>query len=59
MGYRTARAALDPVEVYRRIALGAEPESGGRPPVEDRDDELSRLGHTLNDLLARIDAGGP
>ena len=31
----------------------------GRLPVaEDRDDELSRLGHTLNDLLARIEAGG-
>lgn len=55
MGYRTARAALDPVEAYRRAALGAEPESGGRLPVEDRDDEPSRLGHTLNDLLERID----
>jgi signal transduction histidine kinase len=57
VGYRTARAALDPVEAYRRAALGAAPESGGRLPVEDRDDELSRLGHTLNDLLERIDAG--
>ena len=57
VGYRTARAALDPVEAYRRAALGAEPESGARLPVEERDDELSRLGHTLNDLLERIDAG--
>lgn len=57
VGYRTARAALDPVEAYRLAALGAEPESGGRLPVEDRDDELSRLGHTLNDLLERIDTG--
>lgn len=57
VGYRTARAALDPVEAYRLAALGAEPESGGRLPVEDRDDELSRLGHTLNDLLERIDVG--
>ncbi|MCW2822526.1 MAG: hypothetical protein JWR64_2321 [Marmoricola sp.] len=57
VGYRTARAALDPVESYRLAALGAEPESGGRLPVEDRDDELSRLGHTLNDLLERIDTG--
>jgi signal transduction histidine kinase len=57
VGYRTARAALDPVEAYRRAALSADPESGDRLPVEDRDDELSRLGHTLNDLLERIDAG--
>ena len=57
VGYRTARAALDPVEAYRRAALSADPESGGRLPVEDRDDELTRLGHTLNDLLERIDAG--
>jgi signal transduction histidine kinase len=57
VGYRTARAALDPVEAYRRAALGAEAEAGGRLPVEERDDELSRLGHTLNDLLERIDAG--
>lgn len=57
VGYRTARAALDPVEAYRLAALGAEPESGGRLPVEDREDELSRLGHTLNDLLERIDVG--
>jgi signal transduction histidine kinase len=56
VGYRTARAALDPVEAYRRAALGAEPDSGDRLPVADRDDELSRLGHTLNDLLERIDA---
>ena len=57
VGYRTARAALDPVEAYRRAALSADPGSGGRLPVEDRDDELTRLGHTLNDLLERIDAG--
>ena len=59
VGYRTARAALDPVEQYRRAAAraGAE-ELGARLPVDDaRADELSRLGHTFNDLLDRIEAG--
>ena len=41
-----------------RSAEQARSESGGRLPVDDtRDDELTRLGHTLNHLLARIDAG--
>ncbi len=58
VGYRTARAALDPVEAYRRAAEQAGSEEFGRLPVaEDRDDELSRLGHTFNDLLARIESG--
>jgi len=58
VGYRTARAALDPVEAYRRAAARAGAEEFGRLPVaDDRDDELSRLGHTLNDLLARIESG--
>ncbi|MEO5711637.1 MAG: HAMP domain-containing sensor histidine kinase [Nocardioidaceae bacterium] len=58
VGYRTARAALDPVEGYRRAVedLGDD-DTGRRLPVADgRDDELSRLGHTFNDLLARIEA---
>ncbi|MCW2830690.1 MAG: Signal transduction histidine kinase [Aeromicrobium sp.] len=55
VGYRTARGALDPVERYR-LAAGAAGEAGGtRLPVDaDRDDELTRLGHTLNDLLDRL-----
>lgn len=57
VGYRTARGALDPVERYRRAAKAAGETSGGRLPVPtDRDDELSRLGHTFNSLLARIEA---
>jgi signal transduction histidine kinase len=59
VGYRTARAALDPVELYRSAAAraGAE-EPGTRLPVDEaRDDELSRLGHTFNDLLDRIEDG--
>jgi len=56
VGYRTARAALDPVERYRRAAQASD---GSRrlPVAEGRDDELTRLGHTFNDLLARIEAG--
>ncbi len=57
VGYRTARAALDPVEDYRRAAQQAEAGEFGRLPVaEGRDDELSRLGHTFNELLGRIEA---
>ncbi len=58
VGYRTARAALDPVEAYRRAAASAQAESGDRLPISARrDDELTRLGHTFNALLARIDDG--
>lgn len=54
IGYRTARAALDPVERYRVAAEAADPHT--RLPVEDRDDELTRLGHTFNDFLDRIES---
>ena len=57
VGYRTARAALDPVEGYRRAVAGVGDDLARRLPVADRDDELTRLGHTFNDLLARLDAG--
>ena len=57
VGYRTARGALDPVERYRKAAKEAGETSGTQLPVAtDRDDELTRLGHTFNDLLARIEA---
>ena len=58
VGYRTARAALDPVEGYRRAVEDLGDDDTGRrlPVAEGRDDELSRLGHTFNDLLARIEA---
>jgi signal transduction histidine kinase len=56
VGYRLARAALDPVERYRgqaaRIAAGA---TGVRLDVPTGDDELTRLGRTLNDMLAALD----
>lgn len=57
VGYRTARGALDPVERYRKAAKAAGETLGSQLPVaDDRDDELTRLGHTFNDLLARIEA---
>jgi signal transduction histidine kinase len=56
-GYRLAAGALRPVESMRRRAaeishLG----SGRRLPVPDRSDEIGRLGTTLNEMLARLDA---
>ena len=57
VGYRTARAALDPVERYRRAVERIEEGDQGRLPVTPgRDDELSRLGDTFNDLLDRLEA---
>lgn len=58
VGYRTVGAALDPVERYRVAAKAAGETSGARLPVDaNRNDELTRLGHTLNDLIGRIEAG--
>ncbi len=53
VGYLVARAALNPVERYR---LAAEGSDGERllPVPEGRDDEITRLGHTFNSLLQRI-----
>ncbi|MDF9814231.1 HAMP domain-containing sensor histidine kinase [Streptomyces sp. SPB162] len=58
VGYRLARAALLPVERYRveaaRIADGA---TGVRLAVADTThDEVARLGRTLNDMLAALEA---
>ncbi|CAI9404129.1 sensor histidine kinase [Nocardioides sp. T2.26MG-1] len=57
VGERLARAALRPVERYRRraaaIAAGA---SDLRLDVSpSRDDEVTRLGHTLNDMLSSLE----
>jgi len=57
VGERLARAALRPVERYRRraaaIAAGA---SDLRLEVpSERDDEVTRLGHTLNDMLTTLE----
>jgi two-component system OmpR family sensor kinase len=57
VGYRLARAALIPVERYRteaaRIAAGA---TGVRLAVPtESHDEVARLGHTLNTMLAALE----
>ncbi|AGS71061.1 HAMP domain-containing sensor histidine kinase [Streptomyces collinus] len=58
VGYRTARAALRPVERYRSgaatLADGAQNLRLDVPA--DRDDEITRLGHTLNRMLDRLEA---
>lgn len=58
VGDRLALAALRPVERYRTQALAV---AAGEPDVRldvpaDRDDEVTRLGHTLNDMLTALDA---
>jgi two-component system OmpR family sensor kinase len=54
--YAVASAALRPVESMRRRAAGLSgAETELRLPVPDGDDEIARLGHTLNDLLARVE----
>ena len=56
-GYLLATAALRPVEAMRRraadISAGV---PGERLPVPDARDEISRLGHTLNEMLERLEA---
>jgi signal transduction histidine kinase len=57
VGDLLARAALRPVERYRRraaeIASGVDGLRLDVPP--GRDDEVTRLGHTLNDMLAALE----
>lgn len=57
VGERLARAALRPVERYRhRAAVIAAGNTGLRldvPPL--RDDEITRLGHTFNDMLTTLE----
>jgi signal transduction histidine kinase len=57
VGYRVARAALDPVEEMRRRAASGSHDASVRLPVPDSDDEVSRLAQTLNELLERIQQG--
>lgn len=58
VGYRTARAALRPVERYRSgAATLTDGTQNTRLDVPaDRDDEITRLGHTLNHMLDRLEA---
>jgi two-component system OmpR family sensor kinase len=56
-GYAVAAAALRPVEAMRRRASQISAAiSGRRLPVPEADDELARLGTTLNELLDRVEA---
>ena len=56
VGYGVTRAALGPVERYRRAAASAGGDRVRRLPVDaTRDDELTRLGHTFNQLLGEIE----
>jgi len=56
-GYAVASGALRPVEAMRRRAAAISADSpGSRLPVPDSSDEIARLGETLNDMLARLEA---
>src|SRR3954454_7967222 len=56
-GYGATAAALRPVERMRARAAEIEAgEPGGRLPVPPADDEIGRLGHTLNAMLERMEA---
>ncbi len=56
LGYALASAALRPVEAMRRRAAGITLERRGeRLPLPPSDDEINRLGRTLNEMLERIE----
>jgi signal transduction histidine kinase len=56
-GYRLGAGVLRPVETMRsRAAEISHLGSGHRLPVAERSDEIGRLGTTLNEMLARLDA---
>jgi two-component system OmpR family sensor kinase len=57
-GYLLAGAALRPIESMRRRAAEISSSSlNERLPVPPADDEVSRLGRTLNEMLARLEDG--
>ena len=56
-GYQVARAALRPVERMRtRAERITDADATERLPVPASRDEIENLGHTFNELLARLDA---
>jgi two-component system OmpR family sensor kinase len=56
-GYAVAAAALRPVEAMRRKAADVSDERPGEQlPIPPADDEIRRLGETLNAMLARLEA---
>lgn len=57
LGYGLATLALRPVETMRLEAAAiSATEPGRRLPVPDSNDEISRLGETLNAMLGRLEA---
>jgi two-component system OmpR family sensor kinase len=57
-GYALAGAALRPIEAMRRRAAEISSSSPDeRLPVPEARDEVSRLGETLNEMLARLEDG--
>ena len=57
-GYAVAAGALRPVEAMsRRAAEISATTAGRRLPVPEAGDEIARLARTLNDMLARLEAG--
>jgi two-component system OmpR family sensor kinase len=57
IGYALAAAALRPVERMRRHAAAiTAAQASERLPVPPANDEIGRLGHTLNEMLARLEA---
>ncbi len=58
IGYLVARAALRPVDDMRGRAAGISAENADqRLPLPRAQDEVYRLGETLNEMLERLDAG--
>jgi two-component system, OmpR family, sensor kinase len=58
IGYMLAGALLRPVERMRRRAAEISTATpGGRLPLPKARDEIHRLGETLNEMLARLEAG--
>jgi len=58
IGYLVAGAALRPVEAMRRQAAEISPDTPERRlPLPRANDEISRLGATLNEMLGRLDDG--
>ncbi len=57
LGYGLATLALRPVESMRKeAAVISAAAPGRRLPVPDSQDEISRLGETLNEMLGRLEA---
>jgi two-component system OmpR family sensor kinase len=57
-GYLLARAALRPVDEMReRAAQVSSERPGQRLPLPQAEDEIYRLGQTLNEMLGRLEAG--